>query len=165
MKLVKPFRGLRPTRELASRVASHPYDVLNREEAIELASDNPYSFLHINKPEVDVDSSVSVYDPQVYAKGRENLDRFIAEGTLCRDDGEMYYVYRQQMDDHIQTGLVAAASVEAYENLRSGAPVVGPPAVRGVTRDIVPQVHQFDTPPRIPNVSKLLGHWEATHVP
>lgn len=116
MKLVKPFRGLRPTSELASRVASHPYDVLNREEALELARDNPYSFLHINKPEVDVDPSVSVYDPQVYQKGRENLDRFIAEGTLRRDEQEMYYVYRQQMDDHVQTGLVAAASVAAYEN-------------------------------------------------
>jgi uncharacterized protein (DUF1015 family) len=115
MKLVKPFRGLRPTRELAARVASHPYDVLNREEAYELAKDNPHSFLHINKPEVDVDSSVSVYDPQVYAKGRENLDRFVAEGILQRDEGEQYYVYRQQMGDHVQTGLVAVASVEAYE--------------------------------------------------
>lgn len=115
MKLVKPFRGLRPTRELAARVASHPYDVLNREEAYELAKDNPHSFLHINKPEVDVDTSVSVYDPQVYAKGRENLDRFVAEGILQRDEGEQYYVYRQQMGDHVQTGLVAVASVEAYE--------------------------------------------------
>lgn len=115
MKLVKPFRGLRPTRELAARVASHPYDVLNREEAYELTKDNPHSFLHINKPEVDVDASVSVYDQQVYAKGRENLDRFVAEGILQRDEGELYYVYRQQMGDHVQTGLVAVASVEAYE--------------------------------------------------
>ncbi len=115
MKLIKPFRGLRPTREFASRVASHPYDVLNREEAYALAKDNPYSFLHINKPEVDVDASVSVYDQQVYDKGRENLDRFVSEGILQRDETERLYVYRQVMGDHSQVGLVAAASVAAYE--------------------------------------------------
>lgn len=115
MQLIKSFRGLRPTRELAEKVASHPYDVLNRDEAFALAKDNPHSFLHINKPEVDIDPAVSVYDPGVYAKGRENLDRFIAEGTLCRDDKDTLYVYRQVMGEHTQTGLVAIASVDAYE--------------------------------------------------
>lgn len=115
MQLIKSFRGLRPTRELAEKVASHPYDVLNRDEAFALAKDNPHSFLHINKPEVDIDPAVSVYDPSVYAKGRENLDRFIAEGTLCRDDKDTLYVYRQVMGEHTQTGLVAIASVDAYE--------------------------------------------------
>ena len=116
MKLIKPFRGLRPSRELAAKVASHPYDVLNREEAFELAKDNPYSFLHINKPEVDMDASVDVHDQSVYAKGRENLDRFQAEGTLLQDSEESLYVYKQVMGDHEQVGLVAVASVEAYEN-------------------------------------------------
>ncbi len=116
MKLIKPFRGLRPAAELASQVASHPYDVLSREEAYELAKDNPKSFLHINKPEVDVDTQISVYDEIVYAKGRENLDRFVSEGILQRDEEELFYVYRQQMGDHIQTGLVAVGSVAAYEN-------------------------------------------------
>lgn len=115
MKLIKPFRGLRPTRELAARVASHPYDVLNRDEAYELAKDNPHSFLHINKPEVDVDPAMSVYDPQVYQKGAENLQRFIAEGILLRDEVDQYYVYQQQMGSHVQVGLVAVASVAAYE--------------------------------------------------
>ena len=115
MKLIKPFRGLRPSRDLAAKVASHPYDVLNREEAYELAKDNPYSFLHINKPEVDMDPSVDVHDPSVYAKGRENLDRFEAEGTLKQDSEETLYVYKQVMGDHEQVGLVAVASVEAYE--------------------------------------------------
>ncbi len=116
MKLLKPFRGLRPRRDLASRVASHPYDVLNREEAYELAKDNPYSFLHINKPEVDVDSSVDVYDPAVYAKGAENLKGFMEEGVLQRDAADSLYVYKQVMGDHEQVGLVAAASVQAYED-------------------------------------------------
>ncbi len=115
MKLIKPFRGLRPTRELAARVAAHPYDVLNREEAYELAKDNPYSFLHINKPEVDVDPAIDVHDARVYQKGSENLQRFINEGILHRDSEETLYVYKQVMGDHEQVGLVAAASVDAYD--------------------------------------------------
>jgi len=118
MKLIKPFRGLRPTQELASRVASHPYDVLNREEALALAKDNPHSFLHINKPEVDVDPEIDVYDPRVYEKGNDNLQRFIAEGILQRDPEETLYVYKQVMGDHEQVGLVAAASVDAYDENR-----------------------------------------------
>lgn len=116
MKLIKPFRGLRPTRELAARVAAHPYDVLNREEAYELAKDNPYSFLHINKPEVDIDPSIDAHDQRVYDKGRENLYRFIAEGILRQDGEEKLYVYKQVMGKHEQVGLMAVASVEAYEN-------------------------------------------------
>ena len=116
MKLIRPFRGLRPTRELAAKVASHPYDVLNREEAFELAKGKPFSFLHINKPEIDVESSVDVHDQSVYDKGKENLDRFISEGTLVQDGEDKLYVYKQVMGDHEQYGLVAAASVEAYEN-------------------------------------------------
>jgi len=115
MKLIKPFRGLRPTRELAVKVASHPYDVLNREEAFDLAKDNLFSFLHINKPEVDMDVSVDVHDQSVYEKGRENLDRFQREGTLKQDSEEKLYVYKQVMGEHEQVGLVAAASVDAYE--------------------------------------------------
>ena len=115
MKLIKPFRGLRPSRVLAAEVASHPYDVLNRSEAYELAKDKPHSFLHINKPEVDIDEAVDVHDPSVYDKGRENLDRFIEEGTLQRDDEEMFYVYKQVMGTHEQIGLVAVASIDAYE--------------------------------------------------
>jgi len=116
MKLIKPFRGLRPIRELAVKVASHPYDVLNREEAFDLAKDNLLSFLHINKPEVDMDVSVDVHDQSVYEKGRENLDRFQREGTLKQDSKEKLYVYKQVMGEHEQVGLVAAASVDAYEN-------------------------------------------------
>lgn len=115
MKLIKPFKGLRPTRELAAQVASHPYDVLNRQEAGEMAKNNPLSFLHINKPEIDVDESVGLHDPQVYAKGSENLQRFIAEGTLQQDGEEKLYVYKQIMGSHDQVGLVAVASVDAYE--------------------------------------------------
>ena len=115
MKFIKPFRGLRPTRELAADIASHPYDVLNREEAFALAHGNPLSFLHVNKPEIDVAPEVSPYDPSVYAKGRENLDNLVQQGALVRDSKETLYVYRQIMGEHIQTGIVAVASVDAYE--------------------------------------------------
>ena len=118
MSLIRPFRGIRPLASLASKVASHPYDVLNREEAFELAKGNEHSFLHINKPEIDMPADLSVYDPSVYAKGRENLDRFLAEGTLAQDDEATLYVYKQIMGSHEQIGLVAAASVDAYDQDR-----------------------------------------------
>lgn len=115
MKLIKPFRGLRPTRELAAKVASHPYDVINRSEAADLAKGNPVSFLHINKPEIDVPADVDIHDQSVYDKGAENLKRFMDDGTLLQDGEEKLYVYKQVMGAHEQIGLVAVASVEAYE--------------------------------------------------
>ena len=115
MKLIKPFRGLRPTRALASKVASHPYDVINREEAKQIAEGNPFSFLHINKPEIDMPDEVDLHDQSIYDKGAENLKRFIAEGTLVQDTEEKLYVYKQVMGKHEQVGLVAVESVEAYE--------------------------------------------------
>jgi uncharacterized protein (DUF1015 family) len=115
MKLIKPFRGLRPRRELAGKVASHPYDVVSRDEAYELAQGNRFSFYHINKPEIDLPESVDVHDQRVYDKGANNLKRFIVEGTLQRDNEEMFYVYKQVMGSHEQVGLVAVASIEAYQ--------------------------------------------------
>ncbi|MEX0617504.1 MAG: DUF1015 family protein [Pseudohongiellaceae bacterium] len=113
--MIKPFRGLRPKPALAGKVAAHPYDVVNREEAFAMARGNPYSFFHINKPEIDLDASVDAHDPRVYEKGAENLKRFIAEGTLVRDSEETFYVYKQVMGSHEQVGLVAVASVDAYD--------------------------------------------------
>ncbi|MFM1896879.1 MAG: hypothetical protein RLZZ385_1953, partial [Pseudomonadota bacterium] len=115
MKLIKPFTGLRPKPELAAKVASHPYDVVNREEAFELAKGNPYSFFHINKPEIDLPLDVDPHDQQVYDRGAENLERFIEDGILVRDGEEKLYVYKQVMGSHEQVGLVAVASIDAYE--------------------------------------------------
>lgn len=114
-KLVRPFKGVRPTIDLAQKVAAHPYDVVNREEAAELAKGNKYSFFHVNKPEIDIAPEISVYDSQVYQKGKENFERFIREGTLQQDDGETFYVYKQIMGNHEQVGVVATASVDAYD--------------------------------------------------
>ena len=131
MQLVKPFRGLRPPRELAARVAAPPYDVLGRAEALAMARGNPHSFLHVNKPEIDIDPAIDPHDPGVYARGRENLDRFIENGVLRRDERESFYLYRQTMDEHVQTGLVAVASLAAYEaGLVKKHELTRPPKVR-----------------------------------
>ena len=116
MSLIKPFKGLRPLKNLAAQVAAPPYDVLNRAEAKAMAGDNRYSFLHINKPEIDIDDNVDPHDEQVYQRGAENLRRFREEGILLRDSRDCLYVYQQTMGEHQQVGLVAAASVEEYEN-------------------------------------------------
>ena len=113
---VKPFQGLRPIPEKVGEVASPPYDVLDSNEAREKAKDNPISFLHVVKPEIDLDPSIDVHDPSVYAKGAENLNRLIDDRVMARDAKPCYYIYKLRMGDHEQIGLVAAASVEDYEN-------------------------------------------------
>ena len=113
--LIKPFAALRPTPDYASDVVAPPYDVVNTEEARVLAAGNPWSFLHISKPEIDLPEGISPYDDLVYAKGGENINRMIEEGVLVQDLAPAYYVYRIQMGEHIQTGIVGAGSVQAYE--------------------------------------------------
>lgn len=115
MPLIRPFTGLRPAAGRAADVAAPPYDVLNTQEAREQVEGRPWSFLHISRPEVDLAEGTDPYAPEVYAKARENLDIMRNEGVLTRDDAPCLYVYRLTMGEHRQTGLVAAASVEAYE--------------------------------------------------
>ncbi len=115
MSDIRPFRGLRPPRPIAEKVAAPPYDVLNTEEARAMAHGNDVSYLHVSKPEIDFPPTFDPYDPAVYAKGRENLCAFVSRGVLARDPQDCYYLYRQRMGDHEQTGLVAGASVAEYE--------------------------------------------------
>lgn len=112
--LVRPFRALRPIPEHAQEVAAPPYDVLNTEEARELVSGNPWSFLHLSKPEIDLPPGTDVYAPEVYNKATENMERMISEGVLKRDANPCYYVYRLKMGNHVQTGIVGAGSIDAY---------------------------------------------------
>jgi uncharacterized protein (DUF1015 family) len=114
MALIKPFAALRPKPELAARICELPYDVMSSEEAREIAADNPLSFLHVSKPEIDLPNGIDVYSPQVYAKGKENFRRFISDGALRQDSKPCFYLYRQIMGAHSQVGLVAAASCEDY---------------------------------------------------
>jgi len=111
---VYPFRALRPTEALASAVASVPYDVVNRAEARELGKDSR-SFLHVTKPEIDLDDSVDLYAPQVYAQGRAALDRLVEEGVLVRDEEASFFLYRLTMNGRTQTGFVMTADVGEYD--------------------------------------------------
>jgi uncharacterized protein (DUF1015 family) len=114
MVKIKPFRGLRPTPEYASSVASPPYDVLSSKEAREMARTNPHSFLHVVKPEIDLPPNTDPYADAVYLKAAENLMRMRKENVLKQDDSDCHYLYQIQMGDHVQTGLVAVASVDDY---------------------------------------------------
>jgi len=115
MALIRPFKGLRPQAQYASEVIAPPYDVLNTQEAREQAQGRPWSFLHISKPEIDLAEGIDPYDPLVYETGAQNLDKQIKEKILIQDKQACYYLYRITMDKHVQTGLVAVASVAAYE--------------------------------------------------
>lgn len=118
MSLIRAFPGLRPAPGRAADVAAPPYDVMNEAEAREMVSGRPWSFLHISRPEVDLPEGTDPYAPEVYAKAAENLEKMVKEGVLVRDEKPCYYVYRLTMGAHRQTGLVAAASVEAYDTDR-----------------------------------------------
>lgn len=114
MAKVEPFAALRPKPDLAARICELPYDVLSSAEAREQAKDNPLSFFHVSKPEIDLPENTDQYSPQVYAKGKENFEKLIREGSLKQDSQPYYYFYRQIMGKHAQIGLVAGASCEDY---------------------------------------------------
>jgi uncharacterized protein (DUF1015 family) len=118
MSLIQPFRAYRPKAELAARVASVPYDVVNTAEARQLADGNPYSFLHVCRPEIDLPEGIDEHEDRVYATGAANLKKFIADGLLTREGEESLYVYQQRMGEHVQAGLVALCSVAEYEDNR-----------------------------------------------
>ena len=115
MKLLTAFRGLRPVPERVADVIAPPYDVLSSDEARVLARNKPWSFLHVSKPEIDLPPETDPYDDAVYAMGAENFERMKQQGVLVRDEQPCYYVYELTMGDHVQTGIAAAASVEAYD--------------------------------------------------
>jgi uncharacterized protein (DUF1015 family) len=116
MALIRPFAALRPDPKLASRICELPYDVMSSDEARQIAAGNPLSFLHVSKPEIDLPSSTDPYSPEVYAKGKENFQKLISQGALRQDPQPCFYLYRQIMAGHSQTGLVAAASCQDYLN-------------------------------------------------
>lgn len=114
MAKIKPFRGVRPPRQLVTEVASRPYDVLNSEEARAEAEGNPKSLYHIIKPEIDFAPGTDEHDPKVYDKAVENFNNFQQQGWLVQDDEDKYYIYAQTMDGRTQYGFVIAANVDDY---------------------------------------------------
>lgn len=116
MAVIRPFKAIRPIKELVDKIASLPYDVMDSDEARNMVKDNPYSFLHVDKAEVDLPIEIDAYDDRVYEKAKENLDKMIDNGLYMEDDKPNYYIYRQVMNGRSQTGLVACASIDDYTN-------------------------------------------------
>ena len=116
MATIKPFKGVRPPKNLVEKIESRPYDVLESEEARVEAGDNEMSLYHIIKPEIDFEQGTSEYDPRVYEKAAENFKAFQEKGWLVQDDKEQYYIYAQTMNSKTQYGLVVGAYVDDYLN-------------------------------------------------
>lgn len=114
MVTIRPFAALRPRPDLAARICELPYDVMSSDEARQLASGNPLSFLHVSKPEIDLPPGTDPYSPAVYAQGQAHFLKLQREGALQLDPGASFYLYRQVMGSHSQTGLVALANCEEY---------------------------------------------------
>lgn len=116
MAIVRPFKAIRPCREYADKVVSLPYDVMNRKEAAAMAEGNPYSFLHICRAEIDMPEQKNSYDMSVYEKAKSNITANLESGVFIQDEVPMLYIYRQIMEDRVQTGIVGTVSVDEYQN-------------------------------------------------
>lgn len=116
MAVLKPFKAVRPKDEYASQVGALPYDVMNSEEAREMVKDKPWSFLHVDKAEVDLPQGIDIYSPEVYEKAKENLDALSENGICVQDEKPMLYIYRQVMNGREQTGIVGCTAVDDYLN-------------------------------------------------
>ena len=116
MAIFRPFQAVRPVPALASKVAALPYDVMNSKEAREMVAGNPYSFLHVDRAEIDLDPAVDIYDEKVYARAAQNLKKMQEDGVYIQDAKPCYYIYRQIMDGRAQSGIVGCASVDDYIN-------------------------------------------------
>lgn len=115
LPLLRPFPALRPTADNVAEVAAPPYDVLDSAEARAKAEGKPFSFLHVSKPEIDLAPDTDPYAPEVYAKAAENFTALIDSGVMRQDAQACFYIYRLIMGEHVQTGIVGAASVDAYD--------------------------------------------------
>ena len=116
MLRVRAFQGLSPKPELAADVACVPYDVVNREEAAALTAGNPISLMHVDRAEIDLPPETDPYSAIVYETAKKNLDGLVSSGALVREAGPTIYLYRQQMGDHVQTGVAAVCHIDDYEN-------------------------------------------------
>src|SRR5512133_629842 len=106
MAIIAPFAAVRPLPQMAAQICELPYDVMSTEEARKIATGNPLSFLHVSKPEIDFAAGTNPYAPEVYARANENFRGLISAGALRQDPQACFYLYRQVMGDHSQTGLV-----------------------------------------------------------
>ncbi len=170
MAVLKPFRGIRPRPELAKSIASRPYDVLDTREAREKAKGNPYSFLHVIKPEIDLPEDFDPYDQAVYEKGRDNFRQLIKEKVFFQDEQDCLYLYRLNMHGHQQTGLVGGAFIGDYfDNVIKKHELTRPDKeldrinhikISGIQAEPV-----FFAYPSHPQLDQLLEEYPANHQP
>ena len=170
MAIISAFRALRPAKDLASRVASLPYDVLNSSEARVLAENNPYSFLHITKAEIDLPEGTDVHSEKVYHKAADNLFIFRDHKILMQEEEPAYYIYELTMGVRKQTGLVCVSSVEDYENNTIKKHELTRPEkeldrithmrITGAQTGNVFLAHKSND-----DLSRLIGNWKNVHDP
>ncbi|EJE7234484.1 TPA: DUF1015 domain-containing protein [Clostridium botulinum] len=116
MTILKSFRAIRPNKGFERKIAALPYDVVNTDEAREIGDKNPYSFLHIDRAEIDLNKDINPYDPKVYDKARENLNTMINKELFIKEEKPMLYIYSLNMNGSIQTGIVGCLSIDDYMN-------------------------------------------------
>lgn len=170
MATIKPFRAYRPIPEYAAQVASLPYDVVTTAEARASASQNPYSFLHVVRAEIDLEPQIDSYAPEVYAKAAENLHRLIAEQILVQDQQACLYVYRERLGKACQTGVVACTPIADY---RAGTIKIHEHTRPDKVRDRMRYIEAcgahtgliFLTYRRQPQISQLVASWITSHAP
>ncbi len=114
MAKIRPFRGIRPVKDLADKIAELPYDVVSLPEVIAIAGNNPYNFYHVTRSEMDLAAGTDPYSPEVYKKAKQTFDEFISKGSMMIDEKPLFYLYSQVMDGRTQTGIVAGADVDDY---------------------------------------------------
>lgn len=114
MITIKGFKGYRPAKGLEDKIACKPYDVIDYDEAMDIGRDNPLSYVHIIRPEIDLPSNTDSYSKEVYMKGKENLEDFIDKGYLVEEDKDVLYIYRQIVDGRAQNGIVTCVSIDDY---------------------------------------------------
>ncbi len=116
MSVLRPFKAIRPKKEYASRIAALPYDVMNSQEARHMVEGNPYSFLHVDKAEIDLPEDTYIYSEEVYEKAKQNLSSLVSDGILKKDEKSCLYIYEQTREGKVQTGIVGCASIDDYMN-------------------------------------------------
>ncbi len=170
MAIFKPFKAVRPAKEYASKIAALPYDVMNRDEAYDMAKDDPYSFLHVDRAEIDLPRDMDQYSPRVYEKAAENLKALQNEGALIKDTKTQYYIYTQIMNGRSQTGLVGLASIDDYINS-----VIKKHELTRAEKeqDRINHVDKCDantgpiflTYRERPELSRIINEWQENHLP
>ncbi|MBI3139257.1 MAG: DUF1015 domain-containing protein [Sphingobacteriales bacterium] len=170
MAVIKPFNAVRPQQQLSQQVASRPYDVLNSEEARAEAAGNPFSFLHVTKSEIDLPPGIDIHSQDVYDKAKENLNQFISNGIVFKEEHPCYYIYQLVMKGRSQTGLVCVSSVDDYfKNVIKKHEFTRPEkekdridhmrTIRAQTGNVFLAYRDVDT------INQLIHDWQEAHQP